>query len=36
MLLMHEFHTRKYLCPDKKMITVKDMRKDWDVVGEEQ
>lgn len=27
MLLLHEFHARKFVCPDKKAPSVKDMKK---------
>lgn len=27
MLLLHEFHAKKYLCPDKKVLSSKDYKK---------
>lgn len=27
MLLLHEFASRKFLCPDKKMLSAKDAKK---------
>lgn len=27
MLLLHEFTARKFLCPDKKPLTAKDLKK---------
>jgi hypothetical protein len=34
MLLLHEFMAKKYLCPDKKAPTAKDLKKGF--FGEEE